>query len=324
MLMVGPGETYSTISSAMSAAYAGKTVYVRPGTYNEDVVMKTKVDLVGAFADDAVSDGVTINGKVLVNDVNDVQVAGLKITGSTGVNVYNSTNVVVRNCHFVDNTWAISINKSNPDVRHNLIIGDGTGIGMYLSNGTGTGVDARNNRINRKGYAFNVRSCPNLDERRNSILVDGNDYLVTATNECATEIAARRNWWGNSAPIASKFDVPNGIDYSLHLSSDPVRMPITAPKTLSLMSDEISSGYALESARNNEVVLLYKAGRELRDSGDLVGAIDAFDQIVREFPGDQRSGPALKEVAEAYYNLDDVDAGHSEVYPVNWTAMWVK
>src|SRR5690606_32760663 len=47
-LIVGPGETFTTISAAVAAAGDYDTIRVKPGTYNEVVIINKPIQLHGA------------------------------------------------------------------------------------------------------------------------------------------------------------------------------------------------------------------------------------------------------------------------------------
>ncbi|MHB1376515.1 MAG: DUF4214 domain-containing protein [Candidatus Humimicrobiaceae bacterium] len=49
-LTVGPGETYTTIQTAIDAASAGDTITVKAGTYNEAIIVNKAITLLGAQA----------------------------------------------------------------------------------------------------------------------------------------------------------------------------------------------------------------------------------------------------------------------------------
>lgn len=59
---VGTRGTYSTIATALTAAVSGQTIFIRPGTYTEDITLKAGVNLVG-FTGDGLTPEVTIVGK---------------------------------------------------------------------------------------------------------------------------------------------------------------------------------------------------------------------------------------------------------------------
>lgn len=78
ILIVGPGETYTTISSAIAAASSGDTIEVHSGTYNENVLVSKTLTLQGVGSPvvdaggsgDAIgltADGCTIRGFVVKN-----------------------------------------------------------------------------------------------------------------------------------------------------------------------------------------------------------------------------------------------------------------
>jgi hypothetical protein len=64
VLEVGPGKTYSTINSAITAASDEDSIHIYPGTYNETVVWEKRVHLIGKGA---TSSDVTINGAYAID-----------------------------------------------------------------------------------------------------------------------------------------------------------------------------------------------------------------------------------------------------------------
>jgi len=280
---------YATIAAAMDAATAGQTVYVRPGTYNEYVSMKSGVKLIASR-----SDSTTISGAVTFNNISNAEVSGFTITDYVAVNVYNSTGITIRNGRLTGANWGTTINYANPTVRNNEILSNT--IGIYLSTGTGTGVVAQNNRIQNNGKGFYVRSTPTLQNRHNSI--KGNTtYDLEATSESGY-IYAQRNWWGENPPNPDQIVTVNGIDYSNYLTEDPIPSTHTPPKLVVRAFHPVSTG-----GDGGEASVLYRQGRELLEGGHLEAAIDVYQQVVRQFPDAPLAQVALKELVGAYHQL---------------------
>ncbi|MFM7830760.1 MAG: hypothetical protein ACKPJD_03175, partial [Planctomycetaceae bacterium] len=98
-LMVGSGQTYPTIQSAVDAATTSDTIQVLPGTYNETVsITKSNLTFQGPNSD-VVGSGTrtaeaTVTGGFVLNGVSNVTIRGFNITGS---NVADSRGVLLGN-----------------------------------------------------------------------------------------------------------------------------------------------------------------------------------------------------------------------------------
>jgi len=76
----GPGN-YSTIQEALQNATSGDTIFVYNGTYNENVNIAKKIDLIGEDRDITIIDGVAGGDNVVTIVNNDVLISGFTIQG---------------------------------------------------------------------------------------------------------------------------------------------------------------------------------------------------------------------------------------------------
>ena len=82
-LIVGPGQTYTTIGDAITAATSGDTIYVYAGTYTEEVVLDKTLTLVGNSSADTIIDSSGANVPLDIK-IDNCNVNGFTIRGSGG------------------------------------------------------------------------------------------------------------------------------------------------------------------------------------------------------------------------------------------------
>ena len=123
-LNVGPGETYKTIAAAVAASHDGDEIAVKAGLYDNDyaeITKKVTLTAVGGFAR-LRSTGLIPNRKAILITDADVTIKGFEFSGAkvssgdggNGAGIrYQSGNLVVEGCYFIDN--------------QDGILGDGTG-----------------------------------------------------------------------------------------------------------------------------------------------------------------------------------------------------
>jgi parallel beta-helix repeat protein len=117
-----------SIQAAINAAVSGETVNVGPGTYHEDITLKSGVNVVGSGPSSTILQGSGTNHVVTANGVTGVRLAGFTITGAgtncgpylDGLNLQSST-ILVENNLFTSNAIAISISGGSPIIRNNII-----------------------------------------------------------------------------------------------------------------------------------------------------------------------------------------------------------
>jgi len=102
------GEDYTNITEALQAANNGDTILVRPGQYNESLIINKSIYLTG-----------TNNDNTIINTS-----SGIKIT---------SKNVIIENFLIISNIWGIRVENNFTTIRKNKIISDWYGIWLVNS-----------------------------------------------------------------------------------------------------------------------------------------------------------------------------------------------
>lgn len=137
---------FLTISSAITAASSGQTIFVRPGTYTENLTLKPGVNI-ASYDGDSLTPNVTILGKLTLNVSGTVSISGIRletnsdyflvISGSSAsiINISNS----YLNC---TNHTGISLTSSSASAALNIYDTEGdvltTGISLYSMSGPGS------------------------------------------------------------------------------------------------------------------------------------------------------------------------------------------
>lgn len=75
---VGLRGTYQTIAAALTDAVSGQNIFIRPGTYTENLTLKAGVNLV-AYAADATTPNVTIAGTCTLTAAGTVTLSGIRL-----------------------------------------------------------------------------------------------------------------------------------------------------------------------------------------------------------------------------------------------------
>jgi len=149
-LIVAPtlaqGANYTTVQSAITAASSGQTIFIRPGTYTENLTLKAGVNL-AAFECDAFNPNVTIVGTCTFTGTGTVSIWGIRLQTNSSflLAVTGSAASVVwlRSCYLnCTNNTGISHSSSNSasQIRVDNCFGDigTTGISLFASTSSGT------------------------------------------------------------------------------------------------------------------------------------------------------------------------------------------
>jgi len=109
--------THTTIAAALTSASSGDTIFIRPGTYTENITLKVGVNLT-AYTCDAFTPNVTIIGKCSYSAAGTVSISGirfqtnsdfiLEVTGSS------ASVVIMNNCYLnCTNNTGVSFTSSS-------------------------------------------------------------------------------------------------------------------------------------------------------------------------------------------------------------------
>jgi len=148
-LIVAPtlaeGANYTTIASALTAASSGQTIFIRPGTYTENLTLKAGVNLT-AFSCDGFTPNVTIVGLATFTAAGTVGISGIRLQTNSNfflaVTGSAASIVNLENCYLnATNNTGISFTTSSSSAQINILnclgnIGT-TGIGLYSSSSAG-------------------------------------------------------------------------------------------------------------------------------------------------------------------------------------------
>lgn len=161
----GNGD-FTTISSALTAATSGTTIFIRPGTYTENPALKAGVNLT-AFTDDGLTPTVTINGTCSFSSAGTVSISGIQLqTNSTNLLSVSGSAASIVNLDYCYlnclNNTGISLTSSGASSRIEVKNCDGnlatTGIGLYSCSGSGT-LLIRQSTCNNTGNSVTASSC---------------------------------------------------------------------------------------------------------------------------------------------------------------------
>lgn len=141
--------THTTIASALTSASSGDTIFIRPGTYTENLTLKAGVNLT-AFGSDSSLNGtgnVIISGNATLSTVGSVTISGIQLQTNSGnvITVSGSVASIVNlnNCYLnCTNSTGITYSSSSASSQVNLYQCTGdlgtTGIALFSDSSAGT------------------------------------------------------------------------------------------------------------------------------------------------------------------------------------------
>lgn len=114
---IAEGANYTTIASALTAASSGQTIFIRPGTYTEDLTLKAGVNLT-AYSCDPFTPNVTIIGKGTFTTAGTVTISNIKLQTNAdfflAVTGSAASNIFIVNCYLnCSNNTGISYTSSS-------------------------------------------------------------------------------------------------------------------------------------------------------------------------------------------------------------------
>jgi len=146
-------DNYATIQEAINHASNGDTVFVRNGTYYENVVVNKTVSLIGKDKDSTILNGTAIE-PIMIVEANDVKISGFTFEGWAFQNILinATTGVTIVENKIVFNALGIDVENSvNTTIENNIINGFGLdNIGIMLAYSSGCSIV--NNTITNAVY----------------------------------------------------------------------------------------------------------------------------------------------------------------------------
>lgn len=139
------GCTHTTIASALTSASSGDTIFIRPGTYTENLTYKAGVNIV-AYTVDAITPNVTIIGKGTYTSSGTISFSGIRLQTNSDyfleVTGSNASVVNLYNCYLnCSNATGINFTAANTLAKLNIFYAQGdlatTGIGFIDWSSTG-------------------------------------------------------------------------------------------------------------------------------------------------------------------------------------------
>lgn len=233
---IGSRGTFSTIASALTAASSGQTIFIRSGTYTENLTMKAGVNLC-AFTCDAFTPNVTIIGKCTFTTAGTVSCSGIRFQTNSdyAISVTGSAASILNlvNCYlnFTNNT-GIQFTTSSGSAAINCYycIGDLTGgsIAYFTSSSAGlidfeycfldaTGGSGTASTIS--AGTFNVQMC-----KFNNI--------ISASGTATGVIRHSRMLCGNNTCVTSTSSGAINCNYNLLQSGSATAVSAGGPVTL--------------------------------------------------------------------------------------------
>jgi len=190
--------THTTIAAALTSASSGDTIFIRPGTYTENLTLKVGVNLV-AYSGDQTTPNVTIIGKATLTTAGSVTIGNILLqTNSDFVIVVSGTAASIinlQNCYInCTNNTGISVSSSNVT----------SGVNLYDCNGN----------LATTGIAYFSQSSNSNIHFTNGIYTNTG---VSTTANIASGGAG--NFRFNFVQFESFLSSTNGVVYTLNNSS---------------------------------------------------------------------------------------------------------
>jgi parallel beta-helix repeat protein len=184
-------DDYRSIQEAVNEALDGDIIYVKVGIYQENLVINKPLIFVGEDPRRTLLDGGASDYTILIK-VGGMIITGFTITGGgtmigvggrgAGLQIYNSSHVLVLRNHFTGNRMAIYIHSSSDIlIAENLIHGNREGI--YLT-GSSRVTISENILMENPNFGIHLTSSKENKISRNTIIGGVNGiYLYSGADE---------------------------------------------------------------------------------------------------------------------------------------------
>lgn len=202
-------DDYSTIQKAINSAYTGDRIYVRPGTYFENVIVNKTVSLIGEATENTFIDGGG-KGNVIIVSANGVEIRKFTIQNGgkqpwTNYGACIQLQAAYSNCSIRDSvlrnsTLGVEINCYNTTVANSVIKENYKGISMPMSGGNNT--ITGNTIIDSIWYGLEIIYNNNGSTVFHNSFISNSQYqfyahaYITGT-VCVWDNGVEGNYWSN-------------------------------------------------------------------------------------------------------------------------------
>ncbi len=189
--------THTTVASALTSASSGDTIFIRPGTYSENLTLKAGVNLTAYGSDSSLNGtgGVIISGKCTFTATGSVTISGIQLaTNSDFLLAVTGTLVSVvnlNNCYLnCTNNTGISFTTSNGSGKVNIYNCEGdlgtTGITLFSSSSAGNLI-IKNCLFTNTGGSSTASTCSGAG----TVVVEFSDYGFPITSSSTAGLSIR-------------------------------------------------------------------------------------------------------------------------------------
>jgi hypothetical protein len=242
--------THSTIAAALTSASSGDTIFIRPGTYTENLTLKAGVNLT-AFGCDSSLNGtgnVKIVGKATLSTAGTVTISGIELKTSSDfflvVSGANASIVNLNNCHLnCLNATGISFTASNTAAQINIAYCWGnlgtTGIGLFSGSSTGLlrifASQMRNSGLSTTASTMSAGSY-NIENSSFTIPLSTTSTAAMAITNCVVDCAVV-----NATALLYNGSVAGNAEFTYFASGSSSAVSVGSGATLAIDNCTISS-----------------------------------------------------------------------------------
>jgi hypothetical protein len=151
---VGLRGTFATIASALTAASSGQTIFIRPGTYTENITLKSGVNLT-AWDTDSFTPTVSVVGLATLAASGTVNISGIQFTNNGSNNIFNGVGTST-----VMNFTKCKVTQTDGSANTFVVSGSSTtAVFTFYDCNFAYGTNSGNLIRNLGGASFTFRNC---------------------------------------------------------------------------------------------------------------------------------------------------------------------
>jgi PGF-pre-PGF domain-containing protein len=278
---------FATIREAIGAVSDGDTIVIEPGTYTENLYLKTEhislisstgnpadVRIVSADSDDiiiyVVADNVTISGVTaadgyigIVSTSSGCNISNCYASGNLfGLYLYNSQDTIVSNCTLSENEYGLRLRNSVNNILNNNSMENNTYNSYFDSNPNVVGMS---NLVEGKPIYYLVDSS---DQVINASTNAGLVHLINCSNVTVEDLEIENNYYGLSLYDSNNVTISNCTStenkYGLYFDSS-----VNSTVHSCNISDILSYGILLKDCNDNLIYNNYfNSSNNVYVSGD--------------------------------------------------------